>query len=295
MVSQRKAIFMGSNQGEIPIMRSLLIVTFLALAGSANTCWAAECCQGATCPFCPITTCDSCKKTTCDSCPTPKCSDPCAHHCPALLGSPEKTQKLIEKLCSCDYCTRKMAVCKLSCPLHADVCKDPCALKGLTRALFSDSTWENRRRAAFGIYKQGARTEAGVLALYISSRLDPHVMVRAGADEALRLLFMPHPGCEKDFFAEGEKLVKELREQKILPGKPESAMELEGLIFRSSEGGCASEVGTPAPVYVPAPGVVVPAPVQIPAPGAVVPAPVPSPAAPAVLPAGPEAPPVKGK
>src|SRR5437588_400219 len=82
-------------------------------------------------------------------------------------------------------CERIKAVKKLGHRLHADFCCDPAVLETLIAALQCDKCWEVRRAAAWAIQSQNARTEEGVLALYIASKLDPHYLVRVAAAEAL--------------------------------------------------------------------------------------------------------------
>src|SRR6202011_2299212 len=107
---------------------------------------------------------------------------------------PEKTQRLLEDLKSHDLCTRLEATRKLGCKLHADICKEPCVVDGLLQALFSDCVWEVRAAAAEGIWKQRVRTEVGILALYLSARLDGNAQVRWAAQESLRLMMIAYRG-----------------------------------------------------------------------------------------------------
>ncbi len=150
--------------------------------------------------------------------PCPDCSGPCEHRlCLALCG-PEHTDQLLRDLTSDNYCARRRAARKLGCRFHADFCTDPRVLEALIAALQCDTCWEVRYAAAWALHGQDARTPPGLLALYISSRLDPHYMVRTRSAEALDLLTLGRAACYKDLFASGDKLLQELREKKYVPG-----------------------------------------------------------------------------
>src|SRR5262249_41663304 len=73
--------------------------------------------------------------------------------------------------------------------------------------------------AAWSIYGQRAYTDEALLALYISSKLDPHNLVRARAAEAIDLLTLCRRKCYKDLYAFGDKVIVELRKVKFTPGK----------------------------------------------------------------------------
>jgi len=66
---------------------------------------------------------------------------------------------------------------------------------------------------------QGARVEPGVTALYVSSKLDPHYLVRTEAAEALDILLVCRRQCFADLFGKGgEELIKSLKAAKYKPG-----------------------------------------------------------------------------
>jgi hypothetical protein len=112
--------------------------------------------------------------------------------------------------CPC-CCDRIKAAENLGSRLHADFCCTPEVLSALTGALANDPCWEVRRAAAWSIAHQKARTEEGVLALYLASKLDPHYLVRDAANDALGILLVCRRECFKDVFAHGDEMVKALR------------------------------------------------------------------------------------
>jgi hypothetical protein len=86
----------------------------------------------------------------------------------------------------------------------------------------NDPCWEVRRAAAWSIAYQKARTEEGVLALYLASKLDPHYLVRDAATDALSILLVCRRECFKDVFARGDELAKALQ-GKYRPGQAVAA------------------------------------------------------------------------
>lgn len=160
--------------------------------------------------------CPTCYPIPCPTCPD--CSCPCDHRMAISLFGAEHAQCLIEALQSCNACERLKAVQKLGHRLHADFCANPCVLEALVCALECDPCWEVRRAAAWAILSQGARTEDGVLALYIASKADTHAMVRARAAEALDILTLCRAACYKELYERGDKIVKYLKDNKWRPG-----------------------------------------------------------------------------
>ncbi len=149
----------------------------------------------------------------------PACDCPCDHghhHCPAWKS--RHAQELIEKLHTGDCCCRIEAAKKLGCRLHADFCCNPEVLDALIGALQCDPCWEVRRHAAWGIMRQHARTEMGVLALYLSSKLDPHYLVRDRAAEALGILTLGKQECYTRLLEGADLLIVELRKARYRPG-----------------------------------------------------------------------------
>jgi hypothetical protein len=124
----------------------------------------------------------------------------------------------MDELSSCDCCERIRIVKKLGHRLHADFCCDPCVLETLIATLQCDKCWEVRRAAAWAIQHQNARTEEGVLALYIASKLDGHYLVRVAAAEALDILTIKNPECFTETLKQGDDLVKQLKKQGYKPG-----------------------------------------------------------------------------
>jgi hypothetical protein len=159
----------------------------------------------------------------------PDCSPPCQghHHCSAWKS--EHAHKLLEGLCAEDCCTRIKAAKKLGCRLHADFCSDCEILPALVRALLGDPCWEVRRAAAWSIAMQGARTDLGVTALYISSKLDRHYMVRDKAAEALDLLTLCRKPCFKELYKAADALIAQLQRDKVRPGASGNEVILNSL------------------------------------------------------------------
>src|SRR4051812_45443874 len=130
----------------------------------------------------------------------PDCSPPCDHRLNLILFGGHAAQYCAD-LSSGDLCTRVKAAKKLGYRLHADFCQDPGVLDTLIGALLCDASWEVRREAAWSIFLQDARTDQGVLALYISSKLDPERRVRLRASEALEFLTVCRTDCYKGLYA----------------------------------------------------------------------------------------------
>jgi hypothetical protein len=184
----------------------------------------------------------------------PDCTGPCEHR---INLFPEwksaHAQKLIDQLNECDCCDRIKAVRKLGHRLHADFCNDPSVLEALIATLQCDKCWEVRREAAWAIQRQNARTEQGVLALYIASKLDPHYLVRVAAAEALDILTIARRECFIETLNRGDDLIKQLKAQGYKPGSDNCRVLLAG-----SCGGCGISHPEPSgkpvsPEPVPAP------------------------------------------
>jgi hypothetical protein len=181
--------------------------------------------------------------------PSPRCPDcfgPCDKHrlvC-VTLCPPEHVLKLLDDL-HCDNArVRLRVVKKLGCRLHADFCAEPEVLDALAGALLCDSCWEVRRAAAWSILGQKARTETGVLALYLASKLDPHYMVRTRAAEALDILTVCRPTCWKELYQSADVLVSQLRAMDYRPGTPDCRVQL---VSACSDCGIAPVVSPPPP------------------------------------------------
>ena len=186
-------------------MKRLIVITLTALIGTAASAMAAHPCCTPQCITPPGPNC-------------PDCSSPCDHCLHLSLGGCEHVQKLIQGLDGCTCCDRICAVKKLGCCLHGDFCKNPEILDALVHALQCDPCWEVRRAAASAILGQHARTEQGVLALYIASRLDPHCLVRDRAAEALDILTLGRKECFAGVFENGDKLIADLKKAGYKPG-----------------------------------------------------------------------------
>lgn len=148
----------------------------------------------------------------------PDCREPCARRlCLTCCGS-DHAHQLVERLCTCDDCCGRIkAARKLGCRLHADFCHDPQVLSALVHALHCDPCWEVRREAAWSIAMQGARTDYGVLALYLASKIDPHFLVRDRANDALDILIVCRRNCFKELFADADAWMKKNLKGKYKP------------------------------------------------------------------------------
>jgi hypothetical protein len=145
----------------------------------------------------------------------PDCGDPCCHRL-HLAGNGARARELMAQLCSDCRCDRIKAARKLGYRWHADFCSDPAVLDALIHALLCDPCWEVRKAAAWSIAMQGARVETGVLALYVSSKIDPHYMVRDKAKEALDVLLVCRRECFADLFKRVDDLMKDKEVKKLL-------------------------------------------------------------------------------
>jgi hypothetical protein len=185
-------------------MKRLIGLTLTALIGMAASAWAGHHCE-----------------PQCITPPPPSCADcncPCDHGLHISLGGCEHVQKLIEKLHGCTCCDRISAAKKLGCRLHGDFCTNPEILAALINALQCDPCWEVREAAAWSIAMQNARTEQGVVALSIASRLHPHCLVRDRAAEALDILTLGRKECFPGVFENGDKLIADLKKAGYKPG-----------------------------------------------------------------------------
>jgi hypothetical protein len=117
-----------------------------------------------------------------------------------------------------DCCVRIRAAKKLGHKLNGNFCCNAELLPALLQALLCDPCWEVRRAAAWSITSQGARTQVAVVALYISSKLDHHYMVRDQAETALDILTLCRKPCYKELYKAADALIKELRARSIRPG-----------------------------------------------------------------------------
>jgi hypothetical protein len=165
-----------------------------------------------------------CCRPRCTVPPPPRqpncCADLCGHRLVLCgLRSPDHAACLVDALRSADFCNRVNAVEKLGCRLHADICLQPPVLDALLQALQCDKCWEVRRAAAWALFGQRARTEAVVLALYISSQIDPHYMVRIRAAEALDLLTLGRRECYDELYKAADQLIRVLRSKGYQPGR----------------------------------------------------------------------------
>jgi hypothetical protein len=216
-------------------MRRLFALALPALLGLAGMTRAGECL--------------GCK-TRCIEPPSTECKErPCPCQKRLKLTICDKSDKYAAILASCDNtcCARIKAAKKLGCRLCADMCANKGVLEALLDALFFDPCWKVRRTAAWSLFGQRAYQDEVILALYISSKIDPHYMVRSRAAEALDLLTLCRRCCYKELYAQGDVLIKELRAVKFVPGACD-AREKHTLALTG-----ACPVGPAAPEVIPAP------------------------------------------
>jgi len=222
-------------------MKYVTCLTAAGLLGLAAAAWGGDC-KGPGCgPQCKEIPPPDCPD--CGSCP---CDKRLFHHCSAWKT--EHAHKLIEQLHCDDSCERIKAASKLGSCLHADFCCDPEVLDALADALLGDPCWEVRRAAAWSITRQHARVDQGVMALYISSRMDPHYMVRDKAAESLDILLLCRRECYKELFKSAEVLIVELRKNNFRPGHENSRLVLANCYTGA---GMAGAVGATPPETVP--------------------------------------------
>jgi hypothetical protein len=211
-------------------MKRILGLTVVAALAMAASAWAGPLCLngGVHCICPPAPDC-------------PDCSNPCDrgfHHCSCRKSA--HAHDLIEQLSSCCCCDRIKAAKKLGSRLHADFCCDPEVLSALVRALLCDSCWEVRQAAAWSIAYQHARTDLGVGALYLSSKIDPHYLVRDAATDALDMLWVCRKDCFKDTIAKADALAASWK-GKYKPGQGECP-DLNSVF---GIGCCAAPASTP--------------------------------------------------
>jgi hypothetical protein len=185
-------------------MKRLTALTLTAFFSLAVSAWASHHC------------CTQCITPPEPNCPD--CSSPCDHCLHISLAGCEQVQHLIEDTHAGTCCDRIHAVKRLGHRCIADFCNNPEVLPALIDALQCDPCWEVRRAAAAAMLWQGARTEQGVLALYIASRLDPHYLVRDKAAESLDILTLGRKECFTGVFENGDRLIASLKKAGYRPG-----------------------------------------------------------------------------
>jgi hypothetical protein len=127
-------------------------------------------------------------------------------------------RKLIEELRCARTWRRILAARKLGCRMHADCCAYPEVGEALIDALLCDRCGEVRQAAAESLRGQHAASDAGVLALYLASRLDPNRDVRTCAAQALDVLSRSRgPDCGP-LYVSGDLLVRQLQAVHYRPG-----------------------------------------------------------------------------
>jgi hypothetical protein len=160
---------------------------------------------------------------------TPDCSEGChgKHKCTCKKSA--RTQKLLEDLCAEDCCTRIKAARHLGHRWEADYCCNPEVVDALVKALLSDCCWRVREAAAWSLFKQDARTEYVLVALYVSSRRDAHYLVRVRAAEAIDELILCRKECYKKLFKATDALITQLEIEKVRPGRDKAELIINSL------------------------------------------------------------------
>jgi hypothetical protein len=133
---------------------------------------------------------------------------------------------LLDDLQCDNVCRRVRAVHKLGHRLHANFCAEPEVLDGLLGALLCDCAWEVRWTAAGSVLHQKACTDAGLLALYLSSQFDPHKEVRARAAKALSILTACRKPGWRHLHASAEVLLAQLQALGYTPGTADCRVQL---------------------------------------------------------------------
>ncbi len=167
-------------------------------------------------PACPV---GLVRAPRCEPAPCPHCSCPCCHRpCWLALCRGGRVRKLIEELRCARTWRRILAARKLGCRVDADCWAYPQVGDALIEALLCDGCSEVRQAAAESIRVQNGGSDAGILALYLASRLDPHPGVRTSAAEALAVLARNRGPSSGPLFLSGDLLVRQLQEVHYRPG-----------------------------------------------------------------------------
>ena len=130
---------------------------------------------------------------------------------------------------------------------NGDVCCDPAVEPALLHALLCDPCWEVREAAASALLFQHDNQPAAVVALFVSSKLDHHYLVRSKSGEALDIVLLCRRGCFKDLFGDvGKQLLAALTKAGFRPGTANCMFIMDQ---------CAAACGIAAePALTPAPG-----------------------------------------
>jgi hypothetical protein len=198
-------------------MKRLMVFSLVALVGTFASARAGSPCLGCGCGH------DRCKPYPEQECPD--CSGPCCGPRLRLFHLHNSCQAIAD-LCSCECGERIHAARKLG---HGDFCSDCEILPALVKALLSDPCWKVRQAAAWSIYKIGARTELALVALYVSSRLDRHYLVRDKAKDAIDILILCRTACYTELFKASDALVKQLSAEGIRAGSDKAQIILGNL------------------------------------------------------------------
>jgi hypothetical protein len=131
------------------------------------------------------------------------------------------TAKAVEQLQDCRPHDRSMAVCKLGCCLYTNPACHPEVVPALITSLQCDGAYQVRVKAAWAIAFQNIANQCGWTALYVSSQLDPHWLVRDTASNALKVIETQlDPSIIAAWKTRGNALAKQWK-GKYKPGKPD--------------------------------------------------------------------------
>jgi hypothetical protein len=134
---------------------------------------------------------------------------------------------------------------------------------------------------------QGDRNPPVVTALYVSSKMDHHYLVRDRSAQALDIVLVCRRACFKDLFGPvGDELLKALKKGGFLPGTENCIFVLEQC---ATQCGIAVEPAPAAKATAPLPAEVLPATTPLPGEAAPAKPPLPPEAVPATPPLPPEA------
>jgi len=156
-------------------------------------------------------------------CPPPECCPDCCtcegHHHTSEAQAARADKYVHELECADCCCDRITAARKLAHRWNGDVCCDPQVEPALIHALLCDPCWEVREAAASALLFQHDNQPPAVVALFVSSKLDHHYLVRAKSGEALDIVLLCRRACFKDLLGDmGKQLLAALAKAGFRPG-----------------------------------------------------------------------------
>jgi hypothetical protein len=186
-------------------------------------------------------------------CPPPECCPdctPCEGHHHQWPGQCERANEYIEQLQANCCCDRIKAARKFWHRWNGDVCCDPAVEPALLHALLCDPCWEVREAAASALLFQHDNQPSAVVALFVSSKMDHHYLVRSKSGEALDIVLLCRRPCFKDLFGDvGKQLLAALAKAGFRPGTANCIFIMDQCAAAcgiASEPVIAPPTGTPA-------------------------------------------------